>query len=160
MKYVANIAILDFPSPVSGNIYPLDVVEEAIEKCKKIIDGRLMLGCFYDNKRMYESMKQKENTDEIVKLKKNALYYKYRAAHMSHIITDLYTNDDNWVAEIETLPTGKGLKLEALLIQEKHKEELVTFRPVAIKTIKDGNVTEIAEIISIDVILTELINAK
>lgn len=160
MKYTTNIAILDFPSAVSGNIYPIEVVEEAIEDCRKLIDNRLLLGCFYDNKRVYESIKRSEDKDEIVKLKKHILYYKYRAAHISHIITDLYTNGDNWVAEIETLSTGKGLKLEAFLMQEKSKEELVVFRPIAIKNIKDGNVTAIKEIISVDAVPTEFINAK
>ena len=160
MKYIANIAVLDFPSAVSGNIYPIEVVEEAIENCRKIIDSRILLGCFYDNKREYELVKQKENLDEIVKLKKHAAYYKYRATSISHIITDLYTNGDSWVAEIETLSTGKGLKLEAFLMQEKYKEEIISFRPIAIKSIKNGNVEKIQEIISVDAVPTEFFNAK
>lgn len=156
MKYKAFLALLDYPSPISGDIFPLQIVEEAIERVRLRLDGRLLVGALFDDLDMLKipTGKDKRLTEEFI-TRRNLHYFKVRSNNISHIIVDLYTENDNWVAEIETLPTGKGLKLEALLNREKKLEELVKFRPVVVRESKDGIVSIISQIISIDAIVRE-----
>lgn len=160
MKHKAFLALLDFPSPLTGNIFPLQVVEEAIERSRLKIDGRLLTGSLFDDLSLLNVDLTKKNLapEEIESLviRRNLHYFRCKANNISHVITDLYTEKDNWIAEIETLPTGKGLKLEALLNREKHSEELVKFRPVIVREDKGGIVSTINHIISIDAVVREV----
>lgn len=157
MKHTVSIGLLNFPSPITGDVYPQEIIEETIKRYKKRIDSRIMVGCLFDSKKtLYDTVgnKKKEHDTEyeadIYKLKRELTYYKVKSMNVSHIITDLRIEKDRWVAEIETLPTGKGLKLKTLLEQ---KEKKVTFKPVIAKDKSNGIVTRINELVSIDGIL-------
>ena len=162
MKFKTTLAILDYPSPLTGDVFPLQVVEEAIEKTRLKLDGRLLLGALFDDLDMLKQPVNKTNLSpediEELTIRRNLSYFRNRSNNLSHVITDLYTEKDLWVAEIETLLTGKGLKLEALLSREKKPEELVKFRPVVLRNCSAGIVTSINQIVSIDAVVREMKN--
>lgn len=155
MKHKAFLALLDYPSPISGDVFPLQVVEEAIERARLKLDSRLLFGALFDDLDLLKVQTGDKRLTEEFLLKRNLHYFKARSNYISHIVVDLYTEKDNWIAEIETLPTGKGLKLEALLNREKRLEELVKFRPVVVRENKDGVVSIINQIVSIDAVVRE-----
>jgi len=164
IRHKAYLVVLDYPIATTGDVYSPEVVGRAIIANRQKIDNRLFLGCFIDDKEALKKFKKLEKIRgidaapqiklELAQMKRNVGYYKMRSNNISHVIIDSYVEGDNWVAEIETLPTGKGLKLEEYLnLQKENGEQKIKFRPVVVRERADGMVTSINDIVSIDAVL-------
>lgn len=49
MRYLTPVATLDFPSPITGDVYTTDLMEETIRNHRSRLDNRTITGGFYEN---------------------------------------------------------------------------------------------------------------
>lgn len=156
MIYKTYLAVLDFPNPITGDIYPRHVVEEAIQAHRHQLNNKLICGCLIDDENTINSLRNTpptnstENSYEEFQIKRNLEYFRVKSNNISHMIVDMCIEGDNWVAEIETLETGRGMALREQLALNPG---IVKFRPVVIRERLNGNVTLITNIVSVDAII-------
>lgn len=93
MKY--KLLTCNVPSPYTNRIYPKPVVEKAVEAYREKIDLGIAFGEF-----------ESEVTDV------NPLI---RLDRVSHLVTEMYFDQDDLFAEIKILNTPMGLILEQLV---------------------------------------------
>ena len=137
MKIKARVLRCDTDQTVNGTIYPREVIEEAVAKYQEAIEKNRAFGQLHPS---YDS-------------------FDLDLQNLSHVVRSLSLDGNDVVAEIETLKTEKGDKLNYMLSIDKmatleDKKPATKFGCAGKAQIKDDKISSY-EIVSVDALRSD-----